>query len=280
MNKNTLQTTIEYITPSIAQVYLDTSPGNFRSTSQSTWMAYASDMARGNWELNGESIKFDSEGRLVDGHHRLQACIEAGRQFHTIVVRGVQSCTNIDNGRKRSDGNYLAHAGFTDSNALAAATRVYLTIKNHGGMVAKGSKPTRAEIVAAAQGFPHIRECLGLATSKPLVWARSQVAGVFAVLYEADRERLLDFAEKYTTGAGLVSGDPILALRNRLLSARFGLNSAKVLSGFRKSWHPHALIVKAWNAAVEGRPLFKVLMKGDEAFPEILGQRPQERATA
>lgn len=46
-------------------------------------------MKTGRWVLNGETICFDSNGVLRDGHHRLLAIIESGVTIEVLVVRGV-----------------------------------------------------------------------------------------------------------------------------------------------------------------------------------------------
>ena len=48
---------------------------------------YARDMASGHWPLMGEGIRFDEADQLVDGRHRLRACVQSGVPFLTYVTR-------------------------------------------------------------------------------------------------------------------------------------------------------------------------------------------------
>lgn len=50
---------------------------------------YARQMKAGTWALNGKTITFDSEGKLLGGQHRLSACVKSGCTFQTLVVRGL-----------------------------------------------------------------------------------------------------------------------------------------------------------------------------------------------
>ena len=77
---------IETITPQDAERILKESEKAFseaeggfkqRNRRRDTVTAYAEDMAAGRWKENGETIKFDSEGRLIDGQHRLAAVVKA-----------------------------------------------------------------------------------------------------------------------------------------------------------------------------------------------------------
>jgi hypothetical protein len=77
----------EVITPSLAQAYLDSSPGN-RKISRARVREYAAMMAAGRWVVTSQGIAFDREGRLINGHHRLLAIIVAGATVVMFVARG------------------------------------------------------------------------------------------------------------------------------------------------------------------------------------------------
>lgn len=62
------------VTPEEAKRLLETSPYNRVSgTTQKHAITLARAMKRGEWQLNGECIVLDENGRLLDGHHRLIA---------------------------------------------------------------------------------------------------------------------------------------------------------------------------------------------------------------
>lgn len=64
----------EIITPETAKSWLLKNVHN-RPLRDGLVTTYATDMANEQWQSNGESIKFSSEGELLDGQHRLAAVI-------------------------------------------------------------------------------------------------------------------------------------------------------------------------------------------------------------
>lgn len=81
--------TWERITPDKAQLYLTKNLENNRAISMARVNGYMHDMASGNWSNNGTTIKFDKEGHLIDGQHRLTAIVKSGITVYMWVARGV-----------------------------------------------------------------------------------------------------------------------------------------------------------------------------------------------
>src|SRR3990167_203746 len=123
---------LETITPALAQTYLENMAGN-RPLSEGKTVEYGIIMERGQWRLNGETIKFDDHGRLFDGQHRLQACILAGKQFQTYIISGIKdpnAFVTVDVGKTRSHGDIFGIAGYPSVNNIAAATMIVYEYKN------------------------------------------------------------------------------------------------------------------------------------------------------
>ena len=72
------------ITPEYAKELLDYNKKN-RSLSKATVDRYAEDMRKDNWQQNGEAIKIDWDGNLIDGQHRLAACVKSGVSFDKLL---------------------------------------------------------------------------------------------------------------------------------------------------------------------------------------------------
>lgn len=85
---DTPRATVMQITPEIASAMLATSPGNRRLRG---WYVdlLAAAMKRGEWRVTSQGIGMDVHGRLRDAHHRLNACIQAGVSFPSVVVIGM-----------------------------------------------------------------------------------------------------------------------------------------------------------------------------------------------
>src|SRR5437764_4525456 len=94
------------LTPSSAKALLEACAPN-RSLRQSLVDRYARDMAEGRWQLTHQGILIDSQERLRDGQHRLQAIIQSGVTVRMMVTTGIDHCSEIDNGLRRTVADYL-----------------------------------------------------------------------------------------------------------------------------------------------------------------------------
>ena len=72
---------ITKITPEMAKLTLSETNKKNRPFSSAKVIDYSKDMQNENWSLNGETIKFGSDGLLKDGQHRLEACVRANTSF-------------------------------------------------------------------------------------------------------------------------------------------------------------------------------------------------------
>jgi hypothetical protein len=84
------EATVMDITPDVAKEMLETSPGNRRLRGWYVDMLAAA-MKRGEWRVTSQGIGFDVFGRLRDAHHRLNACIQSGVSFQSVVVFGMRT---------------------------------------------------------------------------------------------------------------------------------------------------------------------------------------------
>lgn len=124
------------VSPEEASLLLDEhNPYNYRKLNLSTVKLYAKDMADGNWKENGETIKIDINGNLIDGQHRLQAIVDSGISVELVIVEGLDPSVadTIDIGRKRSIEQYLKWA---DGAYTAGATGIVQEVLN----LMKGNK--------------------------------------------------------------------------------------------------------------------------------------------
>lgn len=95
---------IEEIDKQKAEKYLSYNYNSNRHLNPNTVDTYKRDMMSHAWEFTGQSIVFDSNGRLIDGQHRLHAIKDSGETVQMIVIRGVspKSVIYIDRGKSRS----------------------------------------------------------------------------------------------------------------------------------------------------------------------------------
>lgn len=110
-----MKATVETITPERAKEYLERNMIN-RHISINRVNAYKDSIIRGDWQLNGEAIKFNKKGELIDGQHRLTAIIKANKPIEAVVIRGIAEDVDIiDRGRSRSIRDTLMMQGYDKS---------------------------------------------------------------------------------------------------------------------------------------------------------------------
>lgn len=113
------------VTPEKAKKWMAEANGqNFRKPNDRIVDSYASDMRIGKWAMNGESIKFDSKGVLVDGQHRLAACAQAGKPFDTLIIWGCDKTDDIDTGFKRTYAQILSNNNVKAAAVCAASVKL------------------------------------------------------------------------------------------------------------------------------------------------------------
>jgi hypothetical protein len=87
------------------------------------------------FEMTGDTIKFSADGILLDGQHRLEACVKSVHPFTSHVVFGLDKkiFDVLDQGHKRTPGDVLAKDGIADYSTVAAAISWALRIRGAVG---------------------------------------------------------------------------------------------------------------------------------------------------
>lgn len=113
---------IEIVTPTVAKTYLATSEGN-RNLKHAHLASLVSMIMADQFVMNGSPIRFDQEGNLIDGHHRLTAIVIADKAVKLLVVRGINKDTmqTIDVGVPRSVSDQLKIKRHESHGALRVA---------------------------------------------------------------------------------------------------------------------------------------------------------------
>lgn len=127
----TISVKMELITPEIATEYLTHNKNN-RRMKDGAIRKYCADMENGRWIYNGDVIRFDTNGDLRDGQHRLTAIVRTGVAQPYVVIRGLapETFKTMDTGVPRSFGDKLKEKGIENDNAIAAFVTKYFILKN------------------------------------------------------------------------------------------------------------------------------------------------------
>jgi hypothetical protein len=218
---------------------------------------YARDMKAGKWHRNGESVKISWNQTIVDGQHRLYACMRAGVPFWSIVVTGVDPAAQdtVDTGLPRRMGDQLAIANEKNPVILAAVTRWALRWLHGVRGGGPGYQPTQTEMLDYLNTDPRLRMAAAYAAraKKEFKPVRPPVyAMAWMLLHGEDWNAAEVFLERLLDGADLPHDHPVLALRNRMINA-------KIPPVERLTEHEQlALFCLAWNAFRDDRSLSRL----------------------
>lgn len=142
MNENLkdLKKNVEIIemTPDMARDFLVNQREN-RRIKKTNLNKLVNDLQNGNYQYNGDSIRFDRHGRMGDGQHRCKACMITGVTITVLVVRNLpdEAFPTIDKGVGRTIGDELKFTGAPNPSNLAATIKSYVAIMN-GAVVSDG----------------------------------------------------------------------------------------------------------------------------------------------
>lgn len=249
-----MKTTLEKITPKIAQEYLQkVDPAHQRKLIVSRAQAFAREMTAGHWFTNHQGIAFDEHGRLIDGQHRLQAIILSGVTLVMLVTRGIAAemvngvrlfaIDTIDVGYKRQTGEQLTlRHGIENGNRVASAAR---TILHWATGLQKNTTPIALEILKI---YPSIKQLASGSKSNRIL--TGQLIGCFAIATKSFPELHERFVEPFITGVNLQKNSPVLLLRNILLNNKGSAGGSKSLFTYM-SWTLNALRWAALNEEVK-----------------------------
>lgn len=214
------------ITPNLAREYLRLNRDN-RALSDEHKRMIAKDILAGNWMLNAQPISFTGdpdaadlgEVRLLNGQHRLHACIEADAPIEVPIAKNIPPAAfaTFDAHTRKIR---LRSGTDADDRVLAAAARLQWKEDNNLEMFSKGVSPTATEIRETIKRHPNLAEYY------PQSRAMKQVgsSGVITYLiYHVRRDRpdlADDFLDGLKTGENLRAKDPILAARTKIVGQR------------------------------------------------------------
>jgi hypothetical protein len=258
MNHQQVTSGVETITPAQAQAYLDNRCPN-RQISVARVEEYAARMTQGLWQMNGQTVVFNPEGRLLDGQQRLSAVVKCGLPLTTMVVRGVPDKTfdTMDNGRPRSPSDVIGAYGFHNTVLVASIARAsfnYAANANQGKsqphkVIADFCLQHRTYIQAVADQVKHHQSKLPGSSLGAVLFLANNGHRVFDEKVEA-------FLEGVKSAANMDKGDPRLTLRNWFYDQRV---RAHLTIGDTLIF---AAVVRAWNAFATDRELLVIKMLG------------------
>jgi len=237
------------ITPAIATELLKLNKNNRPIKPQ--WVNFlTSAMLEGRFKESGDSIKFSNTNQLIDGQHRLLACVRSGVSIRSIVACGLdpEVFKVIDSGAKRTVSDVFAGFDLKNYTAIAAAARtVHIINQMMLGSSFMNMRKQRftsdsavLEIADGAYDFSNVELEL---TIRNFGFTRSSLMAFVVLGRRAGKttEALQSFLDGGAKRANLNEGDPRIALSG------WATRNTKIESGVRS--HITVIqLIRAFNA--------------------------------
>ena len=241
------------ITPPMAVKMLEMNTWN-RPLKQQHIDRIAGQITQGKWKYNGATIKIATNHDILDGQHRLWACIMADKPIMSLVVYGIarDAFVTIDTIQAvRSGGDTLALMGVLRHRREIASALAWLLRWQRGTLVEYKSAKNRIENSDTEEAFgdhssmvdavDRVRHCKGLLS-----------VAITGFLYYIMASRDMELAERFLntleSPAGVAVNDPFFRFRAWLLQSIENKRRREPIMLI-------ALAFKAWNMAKDGRQI-------------------------
>ena len=262
----------------MAAKYLALSPENrVTVTTKRVATTYAEAMKRGEWKMNGECIVFDTEGRPLDGHHRLIAVTMAGIPVTFSICRGVdrEAFTTYNCGLHTNLAQILGMKGVKNNTLIMGMIGININLCTTGRIrVNNGSSSDTSRTVtsdynvymADKQAYNEAAELACRLNSYGRVLKKTWIGGVYYFLTHKGgytQLEVLTFFEAlcHLETSGLTPCD---TLRNFIIRHR--MSNMKVEDSFLA-----ALLIKTWNAYITGRVMKQIRFSQEiEDYPKFI----------
>jgi hypothetical protein len=257
-----------------------------RKVSLATVKKYYHAMKIGEWKRTGQPVLINQDGKVEDAQHRLWACYFGKVTFPTYIVTDVPVAADlfayIDDNKVRSAADALYTSGTNGLSSTLAGTIKLAWRYDNMAIAIFGPQPrirdmTNIEVMEYARNNPDLiaaAHTLGASYKRAArIIDNRPVAAFFAwrVIRHYGIERLDEFMDSLGSGALLTEDSPILALRNRLLTAREeSFTKGEDMRAPRRL----ALLIKAFLMHVQGQKITgkkgtSLTMQDNDVFPRI-----------
>ena len=259
------------VTPKLAREYLKSNWKN-RTIRPSQVGQIATDIREGRWELNGEALKFDVDGNMIDGQHRCLAIIESETEgVQTLVVTGLPRKVQrtLGGAISRNFADELTMRGVSYASVASGAAKTCAVFERFGhweskfvreiSMTDQGAAFDRNEDAIMASTLKIVR-LYGANKGGHFLPTQAMMAGLYIQFARHDLEVADHFVDRCYTGIGLEEDDPIYRLR-RLFNPR----DIHRRMGFALR---NAVVIKAFNLVCEGREVRHLTWRRTGPHPE------------
>lgn len=259
INAQVAQAGIWTITPDTAEMLLKVNDRN-RSLRNANIKKMMNAMRQNTWRLTGDSIKLGTDGQLKDGQNRLHACCRSGAAFETYVLSGMDpdSFDAMDTGIGRNSRDIFSLSPTPiHYAAYVAGAAQWMAILSDGNPLTDRTTRTPQDLLDRFfndwRGLDNSCTSTVMKLSKTHKQPVSLLIALHYLFSKADTQKADEFFEDWLnqTKGPIKRHAPIqlhLEIARRLtLMANIG--------GRIHDRDRLVLIVMAWNAFFDGKPL-------------------------
>jgi hypothetical protein len=266
-----MQIEVKTIGPETAEQLLKRNDAN-RNLRPSYVSSLARQMTQGFWKIAGDPLRFDVDGNLLDGQHRLNAIIESNTHQQFVVIVGLDATTQtvMDSGIKRSFADTLRMRGESHWNLTAAITRMVCLWENGFAahdLISGSNSPGNAALLATFERRTDINDA---ALAAQRVDSKFKIpARVFGFAWiqfgEIDTDDRDGFYHRLNKLEFTGPNDPI---------SRFYVTMTHDAASVRRlpTLAKYALLIKTWNFYRDGAEVKNLRWRRGgnkpEAFPQ------------
>lgn len=197
------------VTPAQAKLWLGENHEDNRGLNKHRVNMYARDMVDGKWMVTHQSICFDQNGKLIDGQHRLNAVIVAGKAV--VMLKAVHDTATVTD---PIDVNLTRSISFLTGLHNRTVGALSILRKFETGQLTDNT-PMSAEL--AGDIYAHHKRWFDLIQADNEIKKTNLVSGLQAACIWAmpiNPDKALQFLQQVTTGEMIVRKDPAWAFRN------------------------------------------------------------------
>ncbi len=266
------------VSPKLAARWLATQVTN-RNIQRVSMLSYRADMVAGRWTFTADPIRFDWDGRLIDGQNRLAALADIPTKNFMIpfaVARGLdpQSQMYMDNGARRTAGQQLGLKGIASGTALAGGIKLALVWERKqmfSDRWGQTNPVTHTEVIEFAQNNPAVVAlCQQFLTRVRQIGLRPSSGLAFVIrVGSALPEELELFITEMHTMANLPANSPTLVFAKRLARTRQDANL------HLDDIDQLGFLIRTWNSFVNNSTRLRLQLPAGgwnlENFPDVDG---------
>jgi hypothetical protein len=268
--------TMMEITPDLAQIFLEEFNKENRNIQETHIQMIARDIKNEKWMVNAQPICFTAdpfapgaaypEVRLLNGQHRLEACVRAGLPIEAPIAIGIdrRAFSTYDSHAKKNAVKSGSSGG--DRRIMGGAALLQWRIDNELRFNDR-ARPSSSELIETIERHPGMADQISLAR-RLKDYGSAGVMTFFIYHLRQDAPHLADeFLEKLETGQDIERGSPLTEMRDRLMVLR--PQALPETQDNKKAKKNEMAAAKAKTKNAPRKDVLRTLLDGWEAFKDF-----------